>query len=887
MNETLSVIEEHMQDMSTPRDSLTVLDAGQLDDSESEYSTHHDKRSYVAGPETDDEESAKLTERQVKSWDHIQTASHLRSIGVDPAHCDIFEEQEITGEVLLEMDQAFIYMKEFDFGLMGRRLKTWHKIRALQEEAKGSKMSRQNTTTSTNTLESGDKFAHSHGPPGFPSAANFSQAQALSEAYKSRSRANTLLHDPIAAPQPLQTQSNAYKRSSIHGSTPSSPWRASMTPDSPSRPSAALIREISHSRRHSSIDLDNQPPFDVALVATGGTTLPHKKQPSFDREWSMVSSNPLTVSPTTQSSRLPTMSQRNMEAPLDASFQTSESSVDLLDRGYFSGPESDNRKVKKLLRKRDNQGSPGHSRQSSMLQDPRMIAPPAAKRHSRLSSADSIRDLVPRVTSSAARAYHSKTFKSRLRSSSARTASPLPFASAVSPTVTNLENGLSPRIQALSPRIATDGKDALPPASVPAKARKVMGLRAISDAVTGNEKAMATPVTGPILGESPVDSPTGSNTPSGTSRSLEIDNADGAAKAADTAMSALASKTSSRPRPKTKQQTSAYRQGLQKISPAEARKTCDYSGWMKKKSASLLTTWKPRLFILHGRRLSYYYSEDDTEERGIIDISGHKVLVANSDPITTLHATITGAASSPPPGSAATSAETSPVVTRSPQTSHEPFYFKLVPPKVGFTRAVQFTRPTVHYFQVENIAEGRKWMGEMMKATIEHDMSTFETTNKQKTITLAKARARKEKPPFLRDADEPEGSTSPDAPVAAVAAAAAEDPSTTTTTVAEDTTNSTEPLVTSKEDAKPDAVVGLQIQGLTFEKDKENRELGERSSFEGIFDDAAKVDLDEKKAGGDDDNDNNNDDDAAVVVAAPRTEPAVPMSPPETAAAAT
>jgi hypothetical protein len=34
------------------------------------------------------------------------------------------------------------------------------------------------------------------------------------------------------------------------------------------------------------------------------------------------------------------------------------------------------------------------------------------------------------------------------------------------------------------------------------------------------------------------------------------------------------------------------------------------------------TTWKPRLFVLRGRRLSYYYSEDDTEERGLIDITG-------------------------------------------------------------------------------------------------------------------------------------------------------------------------------------------------------------------------------------------------------------------------
>ena len=64
-----------------------------------------------------------------------------------------------------------------------------------------------------------------------------------------------------------------------------------------------------------------------------------------------------------------------------------------------------------------------------------------------------------------------------------------------------------------------------------------------------------------------------------------------------------------------------------------------------------MTTWKPRFFVLRGRRLSYYYSESDVEERGIIDISGHKVLVANSEPMPTLHAHITGAAATPPTAS--------------------------------------------------------------------------------------------------------------------------------------------------------------------------------------------------------------------------------------------
>jgi hypothetical protein len=80
---------------------------------------------------------------QVRNWDHVETARQLRDLGVEAKHCDIFEQQGITGKVLLEMDQIFIFMKEFDFGLMGRRLETWHTIKAFQNEVKGFKPSPQ------------------------------------------------------------------------------------------------------------------------------------------------------------------------------------------------------------------------------------------------------------------------------------------------------------------------------------------------------------------------------------------------------------------------------------------------------------------------------------------------------------------------------------------------------------------------------------------------------------------------------------------------------------------------------------------------------------------------------------------------------------------------
>lgn len=191
----------------------------------------------------------------------------------------------------------------------------------------------------------------------------------------------------------------------------------------------------------------------------------------------------------------------------------------------------------------------------------------------------------------------------------------------------------------------------------------------------------------------------------------------------------------------------------------------DYSGWMKKKSTNLMTTWKSRLFVLKGRRLSYYYSENDTQEKGLIDISFHRVLPADNDRLTGLHATLTGATNSPTSPSnhsdtlASKAAAATPESTLHPQKgttdTNTVFIFKLVPPRAGLSRAVNFTKPTVHYFAVPNLKAGRLWMAALMKATIDRDDATpITTTYQQKTISLAKARQMRHRPPALMNLDE-------------------------------------------------------------------------------------------------------------------------------------
>jgi hypothetical protein len=781
MNETLSVIDEHITDLSTPRHSVVAKKRSGTMDSESDYSSHDNRMSYIHGHETDEEEEESSTaEERVKAWDHLQTSQHLRQLGVEPSHCDIFQEQEITGDVLLDMDQSFIYMKDFDFGVMGRRLKTWHKIKAFQEEVKGINHYRQSSSAYSGRDGTPDEFDRSQSRSGMtspflpripsltgPPGSNYRQSResGTSSVQQRYTKRNGMSQAPnrsnMGSPLPFGSIS-----SSQH--------------DSVSKPSAASIRDINQSRRHSSIDASPRSPAESLRTKSTQqrpSHIAHQHKDSFDKSWTMSGGTHVLNDHTRTS--LGNNGRRDIFGKANGNGSDSAitfvESPDDLDRGYFSGGEVETRRTRNVLKKRDSaSGAFTHSAQSSIADDRGQNS--NLKRHSRFGSVDSIRDMVPQG-SAASKAYNSNSLKTRFRSSSAR-APESPNSQSHSPTVTNLEQKTTSAqgfFAAFSPLVSrTDGDSSgrsspLPSSqvkNVTPRVRRALGLRAISDAVTGSEReATTSPVPVSPLKETP-QSPTrtGSSTPSAASKSFGRDSTDGSSKAGETSIFASRPKLPVKPGVKSKKETSAYMRGLEKKSPQEQMVDCDYSGWMKKKSSNLMTTWKPRLFVLRGRRLSYYYSEDDTEERGLIDISSHRVLRADQDPITAIHATITGAKASvtSPNGS---SHSASPSLDTGSSTSHparpksssadSPFIFKLVPPKTGLSRAVQFTKPSVHFFQVDNVKQGRLWMAALMKATIERDPNLpVEMTNRQKTISLKQARAMNQRPPALMTVDD-------------------------------------------------------------------------------------------------------------------------------------
>ncbi|KAF9882392.1 SAM domain-containing protein [Colletotrichum karsti] len=722
LNETLNVIDEHITDLrSAPSNGALRAPT----DSGSEYSANLDHRmSYIHGEETDEEEEGMHSRSEVEAWSADDVAEYLFTVGVEKSHCEVFRDQEITGEVLLGMDQSSLFIKAFELGSVGRRLKTWQKIKSLQDECNNIGVATRRTTQT------------------------YGSDVGSEDAKRSRSRTNTLTNSiPRMTPVDDRAMSLSSKRLSFSQTpkldtatlvSPVSPITDSPTrPSHMKRPSAASVRDLHHSRRHSS-----STDFRLTGTTMGNAVTPklatsgtfpqadgvHKKQPSFDRNWTLGGASQRPLSSTGFQD---VMQQSGLHAP--------ESAIDT-DRGYFSGTEVDGRR-RNVLKKRDSTAS--HSRKHSYADEQRVRSATAISRHSRFGSVDSTRDS---VASPAAQKYYgmqSTTPHRRTASTSttqsARPAPPIKDTGA--PSVTKLDGATSTIRESPVPQspAARQGYHAEWLSAVVKPSVKVTGLRAISDSVSSDRKKMASPVDSPLKVDSPLHSParTGSSTPS-AGPSFELDSPD-TAKSPSTATT-VASKGS---RKKGKKETSAYQRGLLKISPAEAMKDADYSGWMRKKSSNLMTTWKPRFFVLKGRRLAYYYSESDDQEKGLIDISFHRVLPADNERLTGLHATLTGA------GAAAREDASG------DKGDDAMFIFKLVPPRAGLSRAVNFTKPTVHYFAVPNLKQGRLWMAALMKATIDRDdTQAITTTYQQKTISLAKAQQQRHRPPALMNLNE-------------------------------------------------------------------------------------------------------------------------------------
>ncbi|PVH16223.1 uncharacterized protein CXQ87_004094 [Candidozyma duobushaemuli] len=169
-----------------------------------------------------------------------------------------------------------------------------------------------------------------------------------------------------------------------------------------------------------------------------------------------------------------------------------------------------------------------------------------------------------------------------------------------------------------------------------------------------------------------------------------------------------------------KSKTSAFQEGIRDITPDEAIKTSSFSGWMSKKSGSTLG-WRSRYFTLHGTRLSYFTNLRDKREKGLIDITAHKVIPISTD------------------GDSASSNDKY-IALYAASTGLGRFCFKIVPPAPGFKKGLTFTQPKTHFFAVETQEEMKGWLKALMTATIDIDDSVPVVSScNTPTVSLAKA----------------------------------------------------------------------------------------------------------------------------------------------------
>lgn len=912
----------------------------------------------------------------VKNWSPAEVSAYLLSIGVDPQHCAVFEEQEITGDVLLEMEQSTMFMKEFNFGTMGRRLKTWYRIKALQEEvlgnggggggsaeieglratSRGGQRSRAGSRSASRMGAGSAQGMHynNFGNNGMGMGAGMGTGIGAAIADMRNSVASSIRQSLIP---PQQGQQMGYLQEAETGFLPRIPSASGDRPQSPNQmggyngggsasaqgyngqqpaqnPAAFGYGyghsyststgsstygqpAISQQSQQQQQQQHGQRQTSQASSSSGGYTIPRyngiEETASFESyshpqtnlivnpasahapplhhpiSMSVPSSRPGTnLSNYSAHARLPPGSSDSADAapppivgggssmgmnmgyndfthPLSISQSQSEvqqqhpsqpqgqgqaqgeamsimgtlspsSQVDV-ERGYFS--EREPRQHHSSLHGSSLHGKHGGKSKAKTgngfkknmwgTSGPMM----SRSRSGSVGGAGNVGLPLAKATTVASESAASSTQR-RFSNLSGLGSTGAASESNKSPTNVNGFVGLYGDQITEEPPAVTNLEEQRPGSGATAghhhhhhyhssrqssekkrlsqspTLRKAFGQRTASE--TDKARHMS-------IGGSPTAASFDSNErPTSAENRASVDghgnghHGNGHTNGGLHLSSSSAPKTPTKTttmRSKSKKDTSAYTKGLEKKTPQEQLASgCDFYGWMKKRSSNLMTTWRPRFFILHGRRLSYYYSEDDTEERGVIDISGHRV-IADNDLLVSLHASLTGSkavpatsahpimdgevpstsskgkrsvsgnsdkkgknkkhgATSEGASTASQGVTTNTSTTSSPagkekdtkdKSHHDkgprPFIFKLVPPKPGAARSVQFTKPSVHYFQVDNISQGRLWMAAMLKATIERDANLpVRTTNKQKTISLRQAAASHQRPPALMGVDE-------------------------------------------------------------------------------------------------------------------------------------
>lgn len=712
----------------------------EVNDSASEYSVQEPTNDVFISDDEEDEledqdleyhehEEIPYTRADVVVWTPAQVSQYLQSRQISLATCIKFEEQEVTGSILLQLEMT--HLKELELGSFGKRFEVWKEIENLVTNLKQpvSKTRCGSDTRASTASFLQDEFRR--------------QRRSTSD---SGSMMLPRIHSQHNRQPPRQHRIDVQEANLYHSKSMKTPQTSTTISSDVSSP-RSLAGFATYERPRS-------PPISPMIA-----------RPSSD------------IGVGEEKHKLSTSSNTGDSTFTgDSGFSSSTRSIKQggTERNYFSSGESTTRK---FIQKKN-----GWFRRTNCIEEQRLKRDAANSRHSRIVSAGA-EVFRSAANMSAAISYH-KSCKEKHKRKSASFSGDLGLSDYEEARTKGIPEERGAIGRALSPATFV----ALPFGSLPITETLKTNLEDSKSPISPGRQSTSTgdgSVQFSLDSETVAIFPELENLPmaerkkskKGKTEKVKTEKVK-TEKTKEKTKDKSEEKTKDKSEKKThgmvsglrekpKHQTSAFRKGLQQITPAEAALAGDFSGWMKKRGSSGVGTWKARFFVLTGRRLSYYYSEKDTVEGGFIDITSHRVLPASEDRLVGIHAAIAAVAS---PVSSARPIAALPKRVELPATlepsveereafSSPPkkkekdngwFTFKLVPPGPGAAKGVTFSAPRLHYFATNTREEGKRWMGAMMKATIDRDETKpVVTSYNAKTISLSKARALRARPPAL------------------------------------------------------------------------------------------------------------------------------------------
>lgn len=637
----------------------------------------------------------------VLSWQPEDVRNHFLSLGFDPSVCDCFIQHQITGPILLELDLA--YLKEIDIPSFGMRFQISKVIKAL------------NQTLNTGVVQD---VSLSLSPSANASQQSLSQTHTISG---NNININNTDNTNNNFNNNFNQNDNMSNESTNHGLMPAPVFKR----QSILRTAKDNTRLNDHLSKNSTQEYqqdksDSKHDFFFADNKQNPSVQSHKKESSFDRSWTVSKGQRLSETVTSSLKPKETQHQRLRSTTIsttDQYFHENRGSTDSNPVPPFNPTNNHNNSTPVLGSKQalasDSNKQPGAASHSHQISSDTVRGNNTATnssnvpsngnpilyfahKHARSTSSLGLSDFkyLNKLTSDE---VFNDDPAAATRTSVSLTLNRRP-SSIVSVILTG-ENGDNLKLK----KTATGTEPAL------VSDFEEDELKAKRIATNSNQSSYSfdSNNTGPAASRRPSQSQKeegGSITPTTS-----------VGKKKKGPLRSSSSHSNLRKSSYKKTRTSAFQEGIKSVTPTEAAKTSDYSGWMSKRGSAAVGTWKARFFTLHGTRLSYFSQFSDSREKGLIDITSHRVVpVGDEDKLVAMYAASVGAGR---------------------------HCFKIIPPTPGSRKGVTFTVPKVHYFAVDNKEEMREWMNAIIKATIDRDDSVPVVSScATPTVSLARAR---------------------------------------------------------------------------------------------------------------------------------------------------